>query len=231
MSVITLSIAIQSWVTFWSVYWLIGGLLTWKAHVSEVRKVVMFKEVLSVLVINMFWTFVGVIILSLIPLRVQGEFHIAFKLFFSYLITDIWFYHLHCFAHLPQIYKRIHKLHHWRLREPYALTAMYCTGYEAVIINCFSVGIGPIIFQLPPPFLHIWFALVAANSVITHSGYSFPLLVDKSHDLHHLEFSYNYGTSPYLDMLYGTYKDPSYLEKKNIMEEEKSSEKENILDE
>ena len=229
MEAVTVNVAIYSWFVFWITYWIVGGLMSWRAHVTGIRNVTMLKEVVSVVVVNMMWSFIGLIVLCFLPLRVNVEVHIFFKLFFTYVITELWFYHLHCFAHNVQMYKHLHKLHH-KFKEPYALTALYCTGYETVVINCFAVGIGPIIFQIPPPYIYLWFIIVAVNSVATHSGYSFYMLIDRAHDLHHFKFCYNYGTSPYLDMLYGTYKDPASVFEENENSSEYVAENE-VIDE
>ena len=126
----------------------------------------------------------------------------------TYLITEVWFYHFHLLLHHNQIYARLHKRHH-KFQYPYALTALYCTGYECLLVNVISVGLGCVVFQIPEPYIYIWFFLAAVNSLLSHSGLRFPYLIDGSHDLHHEHFNYNYGLSPYLDMLYGTV----YIEK------------------
>ena len=112
METITINVAIYAWGVFWVTYWVVGGLLSWRAHVNNIRRVTKLKEVISVLGLNMMWTFIGVIILSSLPIRSKTDAHIIVKLFFTYVITDVWFYHLHYFSHNKQVYKYLHKKHH-----------------------------------------------------------------------------------------------------------------------
>jgi len=86
---------------------------------------------------------------------------------------------------------------------------MYCTGYEAVFCNLFAVALGPIMLNIPSPYLYIWFGLVSLNSTFTHSGFRLGWLMDGSHDIHHETFKYNYGTLTIFDRIYGTYYDPT----------------------
>ncbi len=118
---------------------------------------------------------------------------------------DIWFYHVHLMIHHPQLYTKIHKLHHHnKMTQPYALTSLYCSPFEAVFLNVFATSLGPIIFQIPPPYLYIWYFFVSLNSAATHSGLSIPYLIDGAHDIHHKTFTHNYGISIYFDWIYGT---------------------------
>ena len=201
---ISVNVGISSWCTFWLTYWISGIFLTWKAHHEKVREITNLKEVCTVLIINMFWTLLGVLMLAFLPLRIITDTHIIIKLILTYLIADIWFYHFHVMLHQPDIYKYLHKTHH-KFLHPYGLTALYCTGYEAIFLNVFSVSIGIIIFQVPSPYIYIWYSLVALNSVCSHSGYKFWIFIDGSHEFHHTHNNKNFGFSPWFDMLYGTY--------------------------
>jgi sterol desaturase/sphingolipid hydroxylase (fatty acid hydroxylase superfamily) len=225
--VITINVAINCWLIFWITYWTVGSFLTYKTHTSGIRKAIHLKEVISVLCINMCWSLFGVIILCLLPIRALTETHIIIKLILTYILTDVLFYHIHIMIHHPHLYGKIHKLHHTFINDSYALVALYCTPYEAIVLNIFSVGLGPIIFQISPPYLYIWFALVGINSVATHSGLTIPYILDGSHDLHHSLTFKNYGITMYLDWIYGTYycnvEDPKKEEKKE--EEKKEEEK------
>lgn len=205
--VININVGITAWIIFWTTYWIFGSLITWKGHVDKIREVDMLKEVCSVLVVNMMWSFIGVLLLCFIPLRAMTDSHIIVKLIGVYLITDIWFYHVHIMLHQPHLYKNLHKLHH-KFQKPYALTGLYSTGYEMIVANVFSAGSGPIIFQLPPLYIYIWFFLAALNTLLSHSGYQISFLIDGSHDMHHSIHSQNFGISPWLDMMYGTYCNP-----------------------
>lgn len=205
---ISLNTAINTWLIFWITYWIVGGILTLKGHFEEIRPVTHLEEVLNVLFINMGWTLLSTIFLYLLPIRSLVDIHIIFKFILSYIVTELWFYHTHIFAHHPSIYKHLHKLHH-KFKHPYALTALFCTGYEAIIINTFAGGLGPVLFQMETPYIYFWFVIISINATVTHSGYKISYLFDGTHDLHHTDFNCNYGTSIYLDKLYGTYKEPS----------------------
>lgn len=221
MDAISIDVAIQAWCVFWMTYIIFGSLLSWRAHVTGVRKVVDKMEVFSVVFTNMLWSLPGILLLYLCPLRAWTNAHIIIKLILTYIITDVWFYHVHIMIHHPQLYKKIHKLHHHdKMMKPYALTALYCTPFEAIFLNIFSVSWGAVIFQIQAPYIYIWYFLVALNSVATHSGLYVPYLIDGSHDLHHKLFNYNYGVSPYLDWIYGTLSPAEQIEKEvqNIVE-------------
>jgi len=202
-----LNTAIYSWIIYWFTYWIVGGFLSYIAHVNKIREISDLKDIIKVLLINMMWTFLGMVLMCFVPLRAMIETHIVVKLFLTYLVTDIWFYHVHIMLHQGQIYPYLHKLHH-HFQFPTSLAALYCTGYEAIFLNVVSVSLGPVIFELPPLYLHIWFFIVALNSVLSHSGITIPFLTDNYHDLHHSHYNCNYSISPFLDKLYGTYKDP-----------------------
>jgi len=206
MDVITIDVALYCWLIFWITYWGFGSFLSWRTHVTGVRKVKDLGEVVSVVSINMVWTLFGIVLLYLFPLRAWTDVHVVIKLFLTYIVTDIWFYHFHIMIHHPQLYKKIHKLHHHeKMIEPYALTALYCSIYEAIFLNVFSTSLGPVIFQLPPPYIYIWYFLIALNSVATHSGLTIPYIIDGTHDKHHQSNRYYYGVSIYFDWIYGTY--------------------------
>lgn len=201
---ITINAAIISWAIFWITYWISGLLLTWKAHIDKVREIENLKEVCTVLFINMFWTFIGVLVLFHLPLRAMTDSHIIIKLILTYLVADCWFFHMHVMLHSSDLYRNLHKMHH-KYRSPYGLTALYCTGYEVIFLNTFAAGLGIIIFSVPTPYVYMWFFLVSLNSVCSHSGYKFWILIDGSHEIHHIINNKNYGFSPWFDMLYGTY--------------------------
>tara|TARA_R110001599_G_scaffold348704_1_gene576199 strand:+ start:919 stop:1623 length:705 start_codon:yes stop_codon:yes gene_type:complete len=200
---ISLYVAVTTWSVFWGTYWTFGILISCLAHFKNIRPIESLHEVLSVLIVNMFWSFVAVILLYLSPLRAMTDSYLLTKFILTYILTDVWFFHVHVFLHHPQIYNKLHKFHH-NFRQPYALTALYCSPYECVVGNVFSAGLGCVIFQISAPYIYIWFFLVALNALFSHSGIHFPPFMDGSHDLHHEKFMYNYSLSTYLDSLYGT---------------------------
>ena len=206
---LTFENAMYSWLIFWIVYWLSGIYLTWKN--SERRPVSNLGKVLNSLGINMVWTFVGTIIIFYIPIRLVTSFNIIIRLVLCNLITEIYFFHCHCLLHSQIFYKRFHKRHHEFTNNSFALTAMYCSGYEAVVCNLTAAGLGPVMLSIPAPYLYVWFALVALNSTFTHSGLTWGWIMDGSHDEHHKSYSVNFGTLTIFDRIYGTYKDPNQI--------------------
>jgi sterol desaturase/sphingolipid hydroxylase (fatty acid hydroxylase superfamily) len=206
MEAITIETALLSWCIFWINYFVFGILLSWYTHKENIRKVTHLKEVLPVVLANMLWTLPGILVLYFCPLRAWTDTHIIVKLILTYIIMEIWFYHFHLLIHHPQLYKKIHKLHHHDyMMQPYALTSLYCSPYEAIFLNVFAVSLGVIIFQIPAPYIYIWYSLVAINSVATHSGLYIPFLIDGTHDKHHQYYNrYHYGISIYFDWIYGT---------------------------
>jgi len=203
MDVIDLEIAVICWIIFWITYWIFGILIS--LYMKQIRHIVNLRQVINILLLNMIYSLFGVIFLSFIPIRIMIEYNIIIKLFLTYIITDVWFYHMHVFSHHPKLYKKLHKLHHFGfMNKPYALTTLYCTWFECVFVNVFSVGLGCVIFQISSPYIYIWFFLVSLNSLLSHSGLIIPYVIDGYHDNHHVITSKNFGLTPYLDILYGT---------------------------
>ena len=208
MEDLTFENAIWSWGIFWISYWISGIYLSYKAHVAKLRIVTDLYKIINCLLLNMIWTFIGTVTIFYLPLKLTVNPNIIIKIILINLITELWFYHAHIMVHQGQLYKRIHKRHH-EFTKPYALTALYCSGYEAVFCNLFAVGIGPVILNLNSYVLYFWFALVAINSTFSHSGFRLGWLMDGSHDIHHIQFKYNYGTLGLFDWIYGTYPNSS----------------------
>src|SRR4029079_14210643 len=103
------------------------------------------------------------------------------------------------------------------------LIALYCSGYEAVVCNVFAVGLGPVMLDIGFPYLYIWFALVAINSTLTHSGIKMSWLADGSHDEHHRN-NVNFGVLGIFDKIYGTYFSVLDIEINKTVEEKNKTE-------
>ena len=201
--ILTINILIECYCIFWVTYWIVGCAVTYKMHIDNIRQVSELFEVISTVIINMIWTFLGIILLYYCPIRAMTDSHIVVKCILSYLLTEIWFYHVHLLIHHPHLYPKIHKLHH-HFSKPYSLVAMYCTPYEAIFLNLFATSLGPIMFQISTPIIYLWYFVVALNSIITHSGAKIPYLVSGDHDIHHSVYNKVYGLSVYLDWIYDT---------------------------
>ncbi len=204
---LTLNNYIVSWGLFWVTYWSLGSLISAYTHFSGVRKIFNLREVVFTVFYNMFWSLLAVICLYIVPIESKffSELHVIIKMFCIYLCTELWFYHCHIMIHHPQLYIKIHKLHHCKnMNEPYALTALYCSPYETMFLNVVATSIGPILFQPPVILLYMWFVLVAINSLLAHSGLNIPYIFESYHDVHHSDYSKHYGLTTYLDWIYGT---------------------------
>ena len=194
--------SVISWMVFWITYWSLGGWLTYKMQCDKTRKIEKLNKVVFTLFYNMVWTFFASVLLSQLPLRMMTDSHIIIKIIMTYIITDIWFYHIHIMMHQKQLYWT-HKLHH-EFPQPYALTALYCSYYEAIFLNTFAAGLPVVVLQLSPICAYLWFFISAADSVLSHSGLNIPYIIDDYHDLHHKHFQYNYGISHLFDNIYNT---------------------------
>ncbi len=185
--VLNLSNAINCWGIFWTAYWISGIYLSYKAYyVNKICDIDRLGDVILSLFCNMFWTFVGTVVIFYLPVRITVDIHVIFKLLLSVL-----FYHSHYMIHNGVLYKRYHKKHHEFTNNSYALVALYCTWYEAIFVNLFSASLGPVLLDLETPYLYFWYIAVALNSVLTHSGFTYGWLIDDSHDKHHTHFNYN----------------------------------------
>lgn len=131
------------------------------------------------------------------------------------LIADFLFYWLHRMVHLPKLYKKIHKKHH-EYKHSFAFVHHYMSRIDAIIF---------IFPQIIPALLihsHIWSMILAFvwtqwNAILGHSGYRsyiwekyfnwIPYMHSTYHDIHHLEFNYNYGAVyTFTDKIFGTFK-------------------------
>lgn len=193
--------ALYSWVIFWIVYWISGIVFSYANR--KQRPLEKLGDVIEILLLNMIWTYFGTLGLFVLPIRLDIDSNILVKLLLTNLITEIWFYHVHLMCHHPALYKKVHKLHHM-FTQPYSLTGLYCSPYEAVICNVFAVGLGPVMLDITAPYLYIWFGLVALNTTFSHSGMKLKYLSDGSHDKHHHNFTTNFGTIGLFDWLYDT---------------------------
>lgn len=213
---ITIENAIYSWAIFWVVYWFSGVYLTWKAHTENLVIVTRLQTVIQVLCLNMLWTLLGTVVIFCLPIKIAFENRIItyvldfniIKFILCNFITEFWFYHIHVMCHSGTLYKKLHKQHHeFTNTTMYGLTGMYSSGYESVVCNLFSAGIGPVVLDMDNTYLYIWFMMVALNSTFSHSGYTYGWLFDGSHGEHH-KSGKNFGTMTIADRIYGTYKSP-----------------------
>jgi sterol desaturase/sphingolipid hydroxylase (fatty acid hydroxylase superfamily) len=134
----------------------------------------------------------------------------------SFFIEDLYFYWVHRLLHYGWFYKNIHKVHHDH-QAPFGIAAEYAHPIETVVLG-FGTLIGPYIFARHLISLWIWVVVRVFQTVEVHSGYDFPISLNrwvpfwggaKFHDYHHETFVGNYSsTFTIWDWMFGT--DKSY---------------------
>jgi len=134
-----------------------------------------------------------------------------------YSVSQVVFWAMHFMVHGSRtLYLAIHQQHH-EYTKPFALTAIYCSVYEMLLLNLPAVYFAQLIF-LPATdclfFAHcFWLTLVGIQTPFAHSGLT--LFGSQYHDLHHSLFTYNFG-SPILDKIFGVYKEEKIVNKRLI---------------
>ncbi|XP_032303345.1 fatty acid hydroxylase domain-containing protein 2 isoform X4 [Coturnix japonica] len=120
------------------------------------------------------------------------------------LIEEILFYYSHRLAHVPLLYKHIHKKHHeWT--APIGVVSIYAHPLEHIFSNTLPVMTGPMLMGSHVVSITVWFSLALITTSISHCGYHLPFLPSPEfHDFHHLKFNQCYGVLGVLDYLHGT---------------------------
>jgi sterol desaturase/sphingolipid hydroxylase (fatty acid hydroxylase superfamily) len=134
-----------------------------------------------------------------------------------YFVSQVVFWCMHYMVHSSKtLYTSIHQQHH-EYTKPFALTAIYCTTYEMLLLNLPAVFLGQLIF-LPTTdslfYAHcFWLFLVGIQTPFAHSGLT--LFGSQYHDLHHQLFQVNFG-SPMMDKLFGVYREEKIVKKRLV---------------
>ena len=204
MDVITPNVILFCWLTFWISYICFGAIVSYIAHVKDIRKATKIAQVIEVIANNASLSLFALGLLNMFPIRWGTEFSDITKFFLSYVFASVYFYHVHYLFHHPDLYP-LHKKHH-EFQQPWGLAGLYCSPCEMVFVNTFTASLGPIILQMSPSYVYVWNFLLPINVILSHSGLTIPYFMDNSHDLHHKYFTCNYGINSVLDKFYGTYK-------------------------
>lgn len=110
---------------------------------------------------------------------------VIFDLAAIILVDEVCTYYLHRLLHSKLLYKRVHKMHHEWV-SPIALSPSYCHPLEHIMGKIIPTAAGTVVMQSHTSVVWIWIALVTTTTVISHSGYHFPILMSpESHDFHH----------------------------------------------
>ena len=129
-------------------------------------------------------------------------FLLPFELFYMYIGTDILFYTFHRIAHIPSIYKIVHKKHH-ELTAPIGLGAFYCNPLEMILVNLPSVLLPALLVNIPFFSIVVYNFFATINTVVkSHGGYRH---LCGFHDIHHEKFNVNYGVGYFMDKLFNTH--------------------------
>jgi sterol desaturase/sphingolipid hydroxylase (fatty acid hydroxylase superfamily) len=132
---------------------------------------------------------------------------IALQIVFFMFVEDFLFYWVHRTLHRPNLYKKIHKVHH-EFVTPTAIASHYAHPIEFVVANSLPVMAGPLLVALFGLDMHIgvlwiWLFIRVLETMDGHSGYNFRLWFPhkliygagaKPHDDHHSKFNGNFAS-------------------------------------
>ncbi|CAF4581452.1 unnamed protein product [Rotaria socialis] len=136
-------------------------------------------------------------------------YQILFELAGFIITTEVVFYYSHLFLHLPVIYERVHKQHHY-FRAPIGIVSEYSHPIEFIVSSMTSVIAGPVLFRSHLLTTWIWLLIAVAGTINHHCGYLIPGILSTGlanpsfHDFHHSQFTANFGLLGILDRLHGT---------------------------
>ncbi|MCU0534538.1 MAG: sterol desaturase family protein [Hydrococcus sp. Prado102] len=132
-----------------------------------------------------------------------GWIYFILSVFLLLVFEDTYFYWAHRFLHLPKVYNRIHKIHHYSV-DPNPFTTYSFHPLEAAILF-FGQVLATSIIPVHDLAVSIWLLLTLLNSIIIHLGYEiYPRWFTQSwltnwktpsthHNMHHEKFHGNYG--------------------------------------
>jgi len=123
------------------------------------------------------------------------------------VIEEFLFFHFHMLGHLvPFLYISVHKVHH-RFSSPLAYHVVYTHPIEHVMVNLLPLILGPVLMRSHVLLAILWMSVGQLTSLVAHCGYSIPIIpTNPLHDLHHKNFTGNFGVLGFFDYIYGTLK-------------------------
>lgn len=129
------------------------------------------------------------------------------RLVLVYILTDVVFYTTHRICHeVPFMYRHVHKVHHVFV-ETYGVCASACHPVEQILVNLNTVITPVVLLGLPYHWMTIWLCITVANTIGSHSGYSWggkPIVASYTHDQHHKFQLCEYGINVICDRLFRT---------------------------
>jgi hypothetical protein len=118
------------------------------------------------------------------------------QLVLCYFWTDLWFWSSHYWVHsTPQRHSFIHAQHH-EFKTPCALSALYCSVPEMLIINLPLSILMPCIINCHPSVHALWLSMLSFYIVTIHSSHQLvpKWMIDVSYHLqHHHRSTSHYG--------------------------------------
>lgn len=180
-----------------------------KAVNDEYRKVlpIVFRNLTVTTIMNMI---ACLLIFKYIPIQninnKWSNFEII-KLGMGMLIHELIFSAFHILFHkIPFLYKTIHKKHH-KITNPFAISALYMSLTEAILITTICTQIPNLIFRYNHITMCMYVMITLLFFISSHSGYGkYTLITNSRHDLHHKYYNVNYSNIEYIDKILGTNK-------------------------
>jgi sterol desaturase/sphingolipid hydroxylase (fatty acid hydroxylase superfamily) len=127
------------------------------------------------------------------------------KLGQALIYEEIMFYYAHRLLHTQKMWK-YHSKHH-QLITSVAVATIYSSPVENLLCNFIPVTLVPYFTNMSMELSLFWTIIATASAVFSHCGFVFLKYFTKSHSIHHLTKSSNYGVLGILDYIHGTYSD------------------------
>lgn len=238
----------MGWLAFWFTFFVLGHLFPYTTlNESETNrktsKTRPTNDLYVVLMKNAFASFLFTSLVSLLFNTTTNHnmpqtsychslFSFCTRICISLVLLETCFYYSHRLFHHKWFW-RFHQTHH-KYTSPIALSAVYCSVPEMIVVNQLPVMIGPILTGMKTWEIVIWMMIAAismcsnvvvdlwqslqipfflfSGTLMAHSSVDSVLFGTckrfKMHDIHHMDYRYNFGFLIFLDWLHGTYKRP-----------------------
>jgi sterol desaturase/sphingolipid hydroxylase (fatty acid hydroxylase superfamily) len=138
------------------------------------------------------------------------------------LFHEVYFYFTHIWMHRPNVYRRIHRVHHLSVKtSPFASFSFH--PLEAIVHAVF-IPFMVLIVPIHPAVIIAYLTFMTITAISNHAGVELVpfkfirnhFISGNHHSIHHQKMRYNYGLYyTFMDRLMGT--DDSSLEKKSIV--------------
>lgn len=132
-----------------------------------------------------------------------GWSYFVLSVFLMLVFDDTYFYWIHRLLHHPNLYRQVHKVHHYSV-DPNPFTTYSFHPLEAIILFL-GYRLVPSIIPVHALAVSIWLLMTLLNSITIHLGYEiYPRWFTKSrltnwktpsthHNMHHERVKGNYG--------------------------------------